>query len=159
MGKLLVESDLNVLRLDSYLKGYWISPVEMRETIRDVGEVAYCLYTYYRTFPFNESSELSDSDVGNNIGWPSKKVQKYRLMLENQGLFLLVRYGSKTDGITKMFVGKDVVALHNAGLPSNILEGRAFQKLKKKFNIKSSSELVNKINLLVQEYENNPNEY
>lgn len=159
MPRLLVESDLKILRLDTHLKGYWISPTEMKEVIGSVGEVAYCLYSYYRTYPFKEAADLKDDTVGSMIGWPQRKVQKYRIQLENNNLYLTVRYGSKSDGITKVFVGKDVVALHNAGLPSNILEGKAFNKLKKKFNIKDSKDLIDNLHLLVQEYESNPDEY
>lgn len=155
---LLGKGDILVLR-DTSVRGIWITPNEIRETVACVGEVAYTLYSVYRTYPFQESDELTDEAVGIALGWPAKKVQKYRLLLESNNLFLTTRYGTKTDGITKVFVGAETVALFNAGLPADILNPKALHKLKKEFNVTTSQELVQQANAMCLAYEQDPRKY
>lgn len=160
MSKLLAKGDLKICRLRHHgSTHYFITAAEMRNTIAAVGEVAYCLYSYYRTGYFNEADELGDREVGLQIGWPETKVQRYRRELEKANLYRNMRYGTKSDGITKAFVGADTVALFEAGLPADIIDSKAFNKLKKKFNINTSDELIECAELMAKEYERNPDLY
>lgn len=159
MRKLIAENDLAISRINNHKSGLWIPTFEMREVLQAVGDNAYVLYSLYRTFPFREYSELKDEQVAETLGWSVRKVLRYRLNLIEADLFLVVPYGSRNDRIYKVFVGADVVALHNAGLPSKVVEGSAFNKLKRKFSIETPNELVTNINLIIQEYANNPENY
>ena len=161
MGKkLLGLGDVKVLR--ERAKGsthYFISVNEMRRVLSLVGDNAYVLYSYYRTGFFTESTDFEDKEVSLVLGWARTKVQKYRLILENANLFHSVRYGTKQDGMTKVFVGEDIVALFNAGMPADVLDSNALNKLKKEFGISSGSELVERVAELVKAYEDNPSKY
>lgn len=156
--KLLGNGDLIVLR-ETASRGIWIAPHELRSVIGLVGEVAYALYTYYRTFPFIEDSELHDDLIAKAIGWSARKVGKYRRILEGADLLLRVRYGTEADGVTKLFVGEDTIALFNAGLPADIINPKALSKLKKELNILTSAELIKDAALVVTAYETNPAKY
>lgn len=158
--KLLGNGDLKMCRLrHNGATHYFITPAEMRSIQLLLGESAYYLYSYYRTGFFNEAADLDDDVVGNNIGWNTGKVQKYRLVLEGASVFRKIRYGTRADGITKAFVGADVVALFDAGLPADILDGKAFTKLKKVLKIESAQDLIDNAELMVKEYERNPEAY
>lgn len=158
--KLLAKADLSIYRLRHHgSTHYFITASEMRNIIAAVGEVAYCLYSYYRTGFFNESSDIEDSIVGLQIGWVDTKVKKYRLILEKADLFRAIRYGTKAEGTTKVFVGADTVALFEAGLPANIIDGKAFTKLKRMFKIETSEDLIVNVELIVNEYSRNPELY
>lgn len=159
MKKLTKENDLALVRINNHLRGLWIPVPEMREVNGIVGDTAYYLYSYYRTNAFHEYAELTDEEVGEAVGWLPTKVKKYRLVLEKAGMFLVVPYGSRSDRVYKVFVGADVVALHNAGLPAKIVEGKAFNKLKKKFNITTPKELIKDISLIMDEFNTNPDLY
>ncbi len=159
MKKLLGLGDIRVMTINNHCSGKWIPPVEMNQVLKLISDVTYVLYSVYRTYPFEDSTEIHDTAVGKLLGWDKRKVQDHRLLLEKANLFRMVRYGTKTDGITKVFVGMDSVALFDAGLPCDILSPKALNKLKKEFNIKSPEELVNNAVTLVATFEQNPNDY
>jgi hypothetical protein len=156
--RLFAKTDCLLVRNES-VRGLWIPPSEAAEVIALVGEVSYALYTFYRTAPFKEAEDFSDSNLGNLIGWSERKVQRYRKILEANDLYLTVRYGTKADGVTKMFVGTEILALFNAGLPSNILNVKALNKIKTKLNIRDSISLISRVQEVVSEYESNPEQY
>lgn len=158
--KLLGKGDVKVLRLrHSGSTHYFITPGEMKSVFIAVGDSGYYLYSYYRTGFFNESEDFDDTEVGKAIGWTKTKVQKYRLMLEQSNLFKVVRYGTKAEGITKVLVGADTIALDNAGLPADILDTRAFNKLKKALGITTSEELIAHAKRMAEMYAENPELY
>jgi hypothetical protein len=157
---LLGKGDLKVCRLRHQGSShFFITPSEQRAVGNAVGESAYFLYSYYRTGWFNQAEDFDDNVVGLHIGWNARKVQKHRLMLEQSNLFRSIRYGTKADGVTKVFVGEDVVALFEAGLPADILDGKAFQKLKRALKITNTEELIANAELMVGEYNRNPELY
>ena len=151
--------DIKMLTVNSHCKGAWIPPSEMQQVMGKVSDITYVLYTVYRAFPFKEASEIEDSYIAKLLDWKITKVRDHRLLLEKADLLLIVRYGSKVDGMTKVFVGEDTIALHNAGLPADILEGKALNRIKKKLRITNASELVKNVNQVVSEYESNPDAY
>lgn len=158
--KLLGLGDVKVIRVRA--KGsthFLLTPEEMKAVITSVGDNAYVLYSYYRTGYFTESHDFDDAAVAEVIGWGEKKVQKYRLILEGANLFCKTRYGTKAEGITKVFVGADVVALHKAGLPADILDGNALTKIKRELGITTTQELIMQVSAVVAEYDNNPEKY
>lgn len=160
MSKLIAEADLSIYRLRHQgTTHYFITPTEMRNTIAAVGEVAYCLYSYYRTGFFTEAADIEDTNVGLQIGWVDTKVKKYRLALEKADLFRSIRYGTRAKGTTKVFVGADTVALFEAGLPANIIDSKAFNKLKKSFKVTTTQELIECAELMAKEYDRNPTLY
>lgn len=159
MRKLIGSGDIKMLVVNASTKGNWIPSFEMKEVLSVVNEATYTLYSVYRTHPFHSSESITDTAVSSLIGWTERKVQKHRLALERANLFRMVRYGTRTDGITKVFVGFDTVALFDAGLPAEILEPKAFNKLKKAHRIKDPKELVAKADLIAMEFEQNPERY
>ena len=158
--KLFSKGDLKVVRLRYQgSTHYFITPHEMRTVLSVIGEAAYCLYSYYRTGFFNESDDFDDDIVGKAIGWNERKVQKYRLVLENSGYFKRDRHGSKTLGLTRVLVGAEAVALDSVGLPAEILDTKAFTKLKKQFGITDTESLIANAEAMAKEYARNPDQY
>lgn len=158
--KIVANDNLKIYRTRHRAKTpYFCTPEEMRKVHELVGEIGYYLYSYYRTGFFNELEDLQDSLVGSIIGWVPSKVQKYRLALEKAELFLIVKYGTKQDGIAKVFVGEDTVALYKAGLPANIIDGPAFNKIKRNLKINTASEVVENIEVIKEEFSRNPDKY
>lgn len=158
--KLFGKGDLKLMRLRHQgTTHYFIAANEMRAVQELVGEFGYYLYSYYRTGFFNEAEDFDDEVVGKQIGWASTKVKKFRLVLENNALLRKKRIGTKTDNVMKVCVGADAVALFDAGLPADILDGKAFLKLKKALKLESAQDLIDNAELMVKEYERNPEAY
>lgn len=157
--KLVGQGDIKVILENASTKGNWIPPIEMSKVLTIVSDNAYVLYSFYRTFPFTEAVELDDTFVSKILNWSNQKTKRNRLDLQNNNLFRTVRYGTRTEGITKVFVGMDVVALFDAGMPAEILEPKALRKLKRQFNIETPADLALNAGMLVQAYENNPDLY
>lgn len=159
MKKLFGLGDVKVVLDNSHCKGNWIPPIEITQVLTKITDAPYVLYTVYRTYPFKESFELQDDFLANLLGWSVQKVVRSRLTLEKENLYRTIRYGTKLDGITKVFVGMDVIALFDAGLPSDILEPKVLAKLKREFNIKSPKDLVDKAVMISAAFEMNPDKY
>ncbi len=159
MGKLFGKGDIHVTTCNTSFKGKWIPPHETKSVIGLVGDAAYILYSFYRTFPFKEAEEITDKYLAHMVGFSEQKVRRARLILDKEDLFRIIRYGSKTDGITKVIVGADTVALFDAGVPSEILEPKALNKLKKEFKITTTAELIKNINQIQQAYTDDPTKY
>lgn len=156
--KITGKGDLLILR-KATTRGIWVEPYEQRKVLTLVGDTAFALYYLFRSFPFRESTEISDENIANLMGWNQRKTQKYRLVLEQADLLRVVRYGTKSDGVTKLFVGADTVALFNAGLPADILQPKHLDKIKRKLGIKTAQDLSAHYQDVVDEYENNLGEY
>jgi hypothetical protein len=157
--KLFGMGDIRMLTVNNHYKGAWIPPNEMQEVLHLVPDATYVLYTVYRAFPFKESLEIEDGQIAKLLGWSARKVRDHRLVLEKADLLLIERVGTKLDGFTRVFVGLDTVALRKAGLPPEILDGSALNKIKKKLNINNSVELVRNVINVVTEYDSNPELY
>lgn len=158
--KLFGKGDLKLCRLRHQgATHYFITPCEMRAVMQLVNDAAYILYSYYRTGFFHEAEDLADEVVAKVISWDKQKVQKSRLALEKANLFRVIRHGTKTVGITQVLVGIDTVALHDAGLPPDIIDGKAFTKLKKKFKVQSTEDLIKCAEAMAKEYEMKPELY
>ena len=157
-SKLFSQADLHDIRNVSH-KGTIIPFHEMKSVIHLVGEVAYVLYSVYRTYPFKESSDIHDSAVADLLDWKMSKVRRLRQDLEKAKLYATVRYGTKTDGITKMFVGAEYVALYEAGLPSNILQPKIVKKICDKLRIKNMSDIAQHVQIIENEYMANADLY
>lgn len=156
--KITARGDLLILRKTTS-RGIWIQPHEQGEIMSAVGDSAFALYYLLRTYPFKEAEQIEDDNLANMLGWTARKTQKYRLILEKAELIHSIRYGTNADGITKLFVGADTVALFHAGLPADILNPIALGKIKRKLGIKNSQEMTKRIIDIVTEYENNSQDY
>lgn len=159
VSKVLGKGDLKVVKDNPGIKGSTIPRAEIQQVLMEINEVQYALYSVYRTVPFYEAEDITDINIAEVLNWTARKVQDNRRVLEQQNLLKVVRYGTKTEGITKLLVGMDVVALFNKGLPCEILDGKALQKLKKAFKIQSPRDLINKLDDILVEYETNPTKY
>lgn len=156
MRKLLGKGDIKVVTTNPNTRGAWIPPHETTKVLSKVKEATYVLYSIYRTFPFKESDEVTDSNMAQILGWSARKVRDHRLVLEEVDLFRSIRYGSKVDGITKVLVGEDVIALFDAGLPHDILDGKVFNKIKKELGI---TDVVGNISEIEQYYKDNSDRF
>ena len=151
MKKLLAKTDVIISRIrHNKATPYYCDKYEMRRVMELCNEPAFCLYNYYRGTWFNEAEELTDVVVGQSIGWAERKVQRYRLMLEAKGFILMKKDGT----VLKLYVGEDIVALHKAGLPDNVVDANAFTELKKKFKITDTESLIQNITLMLDYYKN-----
>jgi hypothetical protein len=138
---------------------YHIDVEEKRAVAELLNEVAYFLYEHYRTAYLAEADDLSDEKVGKAIGWPLRKVTKYRLELQKVGLLRIVRIGSGDGAIVKLIVGADSVALYDAGLPDKINDYTALNRLKRKFGIETAEDLIKNVSLIQDYYECHPEEF
>ncbi len=157
--KLFGKADVKVLIPDSSLRGIYISPKETRTVLNQTTDSAYILYALLRTFPFKEAIELSDKNLGLLLDWKETRIQANRLILEKAGLYLTKLYGTKAEGITKVFVGEDIVSMFNAGLSPEVLNPKALKKIKRKLDIHSTAELLGQITEVQAEFDNNKSEY
>lgn len=153
MGKLFALGDVKVCRMkQKNLTVFAISREERKRVVEQVGDSGYTLYSYYRTENFRSSEELQDSYIADWLTWLPSKVKRYRQILEKAGLFKCVRHGTKEEGTTRVWVGEEVVALYNAGLPAEILDGPEFNKLKRELKIQTSEDLVKNVDLMMKLY-------
>lgn len=158
--KMFRESNLMTVRESTRRNvKYHIEPSEKRHILRIVNEVAYVLYDHYRTARFVDTSDLVDEAVADELGWPARKVAKYRVVLEKAGLILIQKYGTGASSITKLIVGPDIVALAKAGLPDRIQDLSAFKRLKKQLKINSTEDLVNNVELIQDYFEKHPDDF
>ena len=149
MKKLTKSADLAIYRSAHKVGNhFWVAPQEAREVRKYTNDVAFNLYSHYKMLINPDASDVSDGVVSKVLGWDIKKVQKYRLELIKAKLILFVE---KKDFLL-LFIGKDRVALELAGLPSNILNSKAFYTIKKKLRIESIDEMIQRIPEMEQEY-------
>ena len=149
MKKLTKSADLAIYRSAHKIGNhFWIAPQEAREVRKDTNDVAFNLYSHYKMLINPDASDVSDGVVSKVLGWDIKKVQKYRLELIKANLIMFVKEGN----YTLLFIGKDRVALQQAGLPSDIQDPKAFYAIKKKLRIEAIDEMIQRIPEMEQEY-------
>ena len=149
MKKLTKSADLAIYRSAHKVGNhFWIAPQESREVRTDTNDVAFILYSHYKMLINPDASDVSDDVVSKVLGWDIKKVQKYRLELIKANLIMFVKEGN----YTLLFIGKDRVALQQAGLPSDIQDPKAFYAIKKKLRIEAIDEMIQRIPEMEQEY-------
>ena len=149
MKKLTKSADLAIYRSAHKIGNhFWIAPQEAREVRKDTNDVAFNLYSHYKMLINPDASDVSDDVVSKVLGWDIKKVQKYRLELIKANLIMFVKEGN----YTLLFIGKDRVALQQAGLPSDIQDPKAFYAIKKKLRIEAIDEMIQRIPEMEQEY-------
>ena len=149
MKKLTKSADLAIYRSAHKVGNhFWIAPQESREVRKDTNDVAFILYSHYKMLINPDASDVSDDVVSKVLGWDIKKVQKYRLELIKANLIMFVKEGN----YTLLFIGKDRVALQQAGLPSDIQDPKAFYAIKKKLRIEAIDEMIKRIPEMEQEY-------
>lgn len=155
MRKLFSKADIKVVTVNPNTHGSWIPPKEMTRVLDLVREVTYVLYSVYRTYPFKEADELEDATIGKLLNWSARKVRDHRRILEQENLYRAIRYGTKADGITRVFVGEEVIALFDAGLPASVLDAKALNKVKRDLGITCISDLVARVAEVEQYYRTN----
>ena len=154
--RIATKSDLTLVRIKkkSMTKSY-LNSTEKREIFTTVSEIGLYLYLHYSMEYFQCADDVTDIEVGKNMGWPTTKVAKYRRILEKEYLIKFVKEGPNT----KLIVGVDQVILYNAGLPDRIHDFSAFQKIKRKLAITTNQELVDNMPLIQEYYQNNLEEF
>lgn len=152
MKKLTKSADLAIYRSAHKVGNhFWVAPQEAREVRNDTNDVAFNLYSHYKMLIKPDTSDISDETVADALGWGVKKVQKYRLELIKANLIMFVKEGD----YTLLFIGKDIVALQQAGLPSDIQNPKAFYAIKRKLKIASITEMLQRIPEMELEYQEN----
>ena len=149
MKKLTKSADLAIYRSAHKVGNhFWIAPQEAREVRKDTNDVAFNLYSHYKMLINPDASDVTDDTVANALGWTPRKVMEYRVQLIKAKLILFVKEGN----YTLLFIGKDRVALQQAGLPSDIQDPKAFYAIKKKLRIEAIDEMIQRIPEMEQEY-------
>ena len=149
MKKLTKSADLAIYRSAHKIGNhFWIAPQEAREVRKDTNDVAFNLYSHYKMLIDPDASDVTDDTVANALGWTPRKVMEYRVQLIKAKLILFVKEGN----YTLLFIGKDRVALQQAGLPSDIQDPKAFYAIKKKLRIEAIDEMIQRIPEMEQEY-------
>ena len=149
MKKLTKSADLAIYRSAHKIGNhFWIAPQEAREVRKDTNDVAFNLYSHYKMLINPDASDVTDDTVANALGWTPRKVMEYRVQLIKAKLILFVKEGN----YTLLFIGKDRVALQQAGLPSDIQDPKAFYAIKKRLRIEAIDEMIQRIPEMEQEY-------
>lgn len=152
MKKLTKSADLAIYRSAHKVGNhFWIAPQEAREVRKDTNDVAFNLYSHYKMLIKPDASDVSDDMVADALGWTPRKVMDYRVQLIKANLIMFVKEGN----YTLLFIGKDIVALQQAGLPSDIQNPKAFYAIKRKLKIESIEEMLQRIPEMEREYQEN----
>ena len=160
MSKLFIDKDLIVIQQFSK-KAVYTAPTksEIARVIRLVDQGAAMLYMYYRCTALVTSADIEDSTVASILGISQKSVGNHRRKLRKAGLIHIERMFSEDKSVVRVFLGEDAVALHKAGLPAQCTNSRALARIKQKFSIRTSQELIDNIDSVVDEYTNNFESY
>ena len=152
MKRLTKSADLAIYRSAHKVGNhFWVAPQEAREVRNDTNDVAFNLYSHYKMLIKPDASDISDDVVADALGWTPRKVMDYRVQLIKANLIMFVREGN----YTLLFIGKDIVALQQAGLPSDIQNPKAFYAIKRKLKIGSIAEMIQRIPEMEREYQEN----
>ena len=152
MKRLTKSADLAIYRSAHKVGNhFWIAPQEAREVRKDTNDVAFNLYSHYKMLIKPDASDVSDDMVADALGWTPRKVMDYRVQLIKANLIMFVKEGN----YTLLFIGKDIVALQQAGLPSDIQNPKAFYAIKRKLKIESITEMLQRIPEMEREYQEN----
>ena len=152
MKKLTKSADLAIYRSAHKVGNhFWIAPQEAREVRKDTNDVAFNLYSHYKMLIKPDASDISDDMVADALGWTPRKVMDYRVQLIKANLIMFVKEGN----YTLLFIGKDIVALQQAGLPSDIQNPKAFYAIKRKLKIESIEEMLQRIPEMEREFQEN----
>lgn len=128
---------------------------ERKFVVQRTNEAGYYLYEHYRIAPFQESEDISDEMVGEDIGWETTKVARYRRMLEKNHLIHFRREGK----FHVVIVGFENVLTNTSGFPRKALEPATYRKLKKRFDVTDELSLEKAIPKMVAYCEQNPAEF
>ena len=152
MKRLTKSADLAIYRSAHKVGNhFWIAPQEAREVRKDTNDVAFNLYSHYKMLIKPDASDISDDMVADALGWTPRKVMDYRVQLIKANLIMFVKEGN----YTLLFIGKDIVALQQAGLPSDIQNPKAFYAIKRKLKIESIEEMLQRIPEMEREFQEN----
>lgn len=152
MKKLTKSADLAIYRSAHKVGNhFWVAPQEAREVRNATNDVAFNLYSHYKMLIKPDASDVSDDMVADALGWTPRKVMDYRVQLIKANLIMFVKEGN----YTLLFIGKDIVALQQAGLPSDIQNPKAFYAIKRKLKIESIAEMLQRIPEMELEYQEN----
>lgn len=150
MKKVTKSADLTIYRSPHKVGNhFWVAPQESREVRDATNDVAFILYSHYKMLINPDASDIDDDVVGKALGWTPRKVMDYRLQLIKANLIMFVKEGN----YTLLFIGKDRVALQQAGLPSNIQDTKTFYAIKKKLGINTIAEMIQRIPEMESEYQ------
>ena len=152
MKRLTKSADLAIYRSAHKVGNhFWVAPQEAREVRNATNDVAFNLYSHYKMLIKPDASDVSDDMVADALGWTPRKVMDYRVQLIKANLIMFVKEGN----YTLLFIGKDIVALQQAGLPSDIQNPKAFYAIKRKLKIESITEMLQRIPEMEREYQEN----
>lgn len=130
----ITQGDLLVIRQPTKY-----SSAEVKEVVEVAGDSAAVLYQYYRMASlYKDSCRVSDEVVADALGWPTYKAARYRRALEKAAFIRISNVGTGTTKITKIVVGKEAVALFDAGLPHNIVDINTFKEVMRSLGINAS---------------------
>ncbi len=160
MKKNYVNKDLIISGvIHRFKKGNYMTNTERRDLKNKVSYNAYYLYDALRTTSFISACEISDTALAKTLGLSVRQTANARRELEKANLIAIIHYGSGKDTMTKLFIGEEVVALFHAGLPSDILNTKAHNALKKEFGVTDTASLVANASAMAMAYECNPSKY
>lgn len=89
---------------------YFISDIERKHLIKDLGDAACMLYEYYLRMAAVGNRELCDILAADYFGWNTYKVKRNRLALARAGWFRQVRssFSDGRKGLT-YYIGEEAV--------------------------------------------------
>ena len=160
MKKNYVKKDLIISgEIHKFKKGNYMTNAERKHLKSKVSYNAYYLYDALRTTSFICAYEISDASLAKILGLSVRQVANARRELEKTNLIASIVYGSSADTVTKLFIGEEVVALFHAGLPSDILNTKAHNNLKKEFGVNDIESLIANASDMAMAFELNPSKY
>lgn len=153
--RLLAKSDLQVVR--PVVK--YIPLDSMKEVIQAATENGYVLYSYLANAVLLDSDDIHDAFIADVLGWSDSKAARYRVLLESSGFIRFLKYGPKVGGMTKLVVGKELVALSLHKLYIHPEGQRAYAKLKQFLKLETVEDVVSNLELMQSEFDRNPKLY
>lgn len=120
---------------------------ERRKIVNTLGDSACLLYNHYCTADIRSADDLKDEHIAEDIGWTTRKVAKYRVMLQKAG-YVCIRNLSDTKthkAYVHCILGLEKNALYAAGLPYDTRNNDLFNKAKNQLSIEHEDDVVERI--------------
>ena len=90
---------------------YFLSDIERKQLIADLGDPACMLYEYYLRMASIGDVQLTDKSASEYFGWSERKAKRNRLALDRAGWFRQAK-ATYSDGRKAMsyYIGQDAVS-------------------------------------------------
>lgn len=136
---------------NTYPTKNYVTKREKREIVELVGDSGFVLYDHYCRGGFTNVESLSDDKIGRAINWTATKVGKYRRALEKAGIVRFEKRTVKDSSWIKLVLGRDFVALYDAGLDESFKNYDIYEQAKAHLGIEHPDDVVSRLEEIRQQ--------